>query len=68
MTYERVTLVLTEHEMQELRRLAQRELRRPRDQAAYIIRRVLNGEQQSTNEKSAVTVSQTNGALIGINP
>ena len=39
--YERITVVLTEHEMKKLRMLAQRELRRPRDQAAYIIRNAL---------------------------
>jgi hypothetical protein len=38
MTYERVTVVLNEDEMAKLRRIAQSELRRPRDQAAYILR------------------------------
>lgn len=60
MSYERLTLVLTEQEMQELRRLAKQELRKPRDQVAYILRGVLQQNTQSPrNSKSAVEVETT---------
>lgn len=41
MTYERFTIVLTEPEMKILRKLAQQDLRRPRDQATYLLRTAL---------------------------
>ena len=44
MTYETVTVVLSQHEMGRLRALAQRELRKPKDQAAYLLRNVLLSE------------------------
>jgi hypothetical protein len=58
MTYERVTVVLTEHEMEKLRKVAQRELRRPRDQAAFLLRRALLGETVEEKSKSAVSAFQ----------
>lgn len=43
MTYERITVVLTDQEMSKVRKLAQQELRRPRDQIAYMVKQVLEG-------------------------
>jgi hypothetical protein len=49
MTYERFTVVLTEPEMKILRKLAQKELRRPRDQATYLLRTALLDATPSTD-------------------
>jgi len=51
MTYERVTIVLTDIEMQGLRKLAQQELRRPRDHAVYLLRNILLSEQNEKNNR-----------------
>ena len=49
MTYQRVTVVLTEDEMCVLRRLAQRDLRRPSAQASFILREALsNGQSEES--------------------
>lgn len=71
MTYERVTVVLTQDEMQRLRGIAQRELRRPRDQAAYLLRSVLSGEQGADNNKPAIADSlatRRNNGFVSSNP
>ncbi len=72
MTYERVTVVLSEYEMNELRKIARSELRRPRDQAAYLLRRVLLGEGNAPipiNNKAPtglVSQAETVSAFAGI--
>lgn len=58
MTYARLTLVLNEHEMQALRRLAKQELRRPRDQVAYIVRNVLQQSAQVKKNSSDANLNQ----------
>ena len=71
MTYERVTIVLTEHEMQALRNIAQQELRRPRDQAAYILRNVLSVSDsvKKNNRCDAKALTGQNITTVaGINP
>ena len=47
MVYERVTIVLSETDMAKLRDMEQRELRRPRDQAAYILAQILRSENKN---------------------
>ena len=47
MAYERVTVVLNEHDMAKLRDVAQREFRRPRDQAAYMLIQILQLENKN---------------------
>lgn len=68
--FERVTIVLTGDEMARLRKLAQCELRRPRDQATYILRSVLLGEQSSIMpmnvENAANPTKSLNGAFVEI--
>lgn len=41
MIYEKITLVLTQDEMDALRKIAQSELRKPKDQAAYMLRKLI---------------------------
>ena len=77
MTYERLTLVLPEPEMQALRTAARAELRKPRDQARAILRAVLlgggagppppAGQPANQIEGSAVSVHNC-GAPLGVQP
>ena len=62
--YSRLTLVLTKNEMEQLRRVAQMELRRPRDQAKRIlldaIRQPTAGQNKNATclETGSVSVQQ----------
>ncbi len=62
MTYQRITVVMTDSEMQALQDAAQRELRRPREQARHILRSVLFGEGLGSDPEIAPVATQTNGA------
>ena len=67
MTYETVTVVLSQHEMGRLRALAQRELRKPKDQAAYLLRNVLQSEGLE-KVNSAGGIRQDNpSTVVGVN-
>lgn len=56
MTYETITISLPETYMQRLRRIAQQELRKPKDQAAYILRNsLLQTTSLNANTHSAST-------------
>ncbi len=66
----RVTIVLTEMEMERLHQSAKRELRHPREQARFILRSALFGDSVPTNSKStSVKVEPTQtGAFASVNP
>lgn len=52
----RITIELTNSEMEALKQKARRDLRQPKDQARYLLRSLLLGTRdQSTNNKSAVS-------------
>ena len=59
MMYERLTVDISKAEMDALRAMAQRELRRPRDQARLILRDALLGAEpcQPKNESGAKVTS-----------
>lgn len=67
MGIERLTLVLDSAEAAALRSAARAEMRRPRDQARYLLRSVLLGESTSgastTNSNSAGRVLADSGAV-----
>ena len=52
--YERVTIVLTKQEFDQLNRIARLELRRPRDQAAYMLRCLLRDLSKEKNIESDI--------------
>ena len=67
-SYERLTVVLNESEMQQLRQAARADLRRPSDQARYLLRLAL-GLAAATNEPNkhncAVSPFQSgDGAIV----
>ena len=70
MTYERLTLVLPQTEMQALRAAARAELRKPRDQARAILRAALLGGRagpplgENEIEGSAVVVQSAGAAPL----
>ena len=69
MTYETVTVVLSQHEMGRLRALAQRELRKPKDQAAYLLRNVLQSEGLENSKADSVKVFETTtDSFAKVNP
>ena len=59
MMYERLTVNISKAEMDALRAIAQRELRRPRDQARLILRDALLGPEpgQPMNESGVPVIS-----------
>lgn len=67
MEYARMTLVLTDDEMEALRRAARQGLRRPRDHARHIIRTVLLGEQENTelNQTGLLNANSDVNTLAG---
>jgi hypothetical protein len=57
MIYDSITITLTQDEMNILRRMAQTELRKPKDQAAYMLRTMLkkdDSEAQAGIEPSLI--------------
>jgi hypothetical protein len=57
MGYSRLTVVLTESEMEQLRQSARQNVRRPRDQARYILLSSLGMTDPASNAMSADTAS-----------
>lgn len=72
MDRERLTLVLAPMEMQALRKSAKADLRHPRDQARYLLRRVLLGETVQEHSKVAgvmnVSEASTTNDFASVNP
>ncbi len=56
MDYSRMTLILSEDEMEELRKAARQELRRPRDHARHLIRTALLSSAVRLNANSDTTL------------
>lgn len=65
MTYNKMTLVLTEDEMRELRKLASKNLRRPRDQVRYMVQ-TATGLTPGTNKNDCTgqVYEATTGAIV----
>ena len=65
----KLVLMLTRDEVEQLKRLANQNLRKPQDQARYILRCVLLGQDpQENNKPVAISVSQAemaNGFVSG---
>ena len=67
MSYRTMTIAISDEEMQALNRLALAEYRRPRDQARYILRKVLVGNEAEEDHNGAVSIRQdTHGAVAAI--
>lgn len=67
MGYRTMRIAISDEEMQELNSLALAEYRRPRDQARYILRRVLLDDQPEEKHNGAVSIRQdTHGAVAAI--
>lgn len=66
MNYERLTIVVTKAEMDALRDISQRELRRPRDQARLLLRSALGLTDQKTHNDAGFTVTGETGAVAAI--
>lgn len=68
--YTRITVPLSKEEFEALRTAAQTDYRHPREQARYLLRIILLGEQEPENSKTAsVKVrTTTTGSFAGINP
>lgn len=63
----KLVLMLTRDEVEQLKRLANRDLRKPQDQARFILRSVLLGDQsQESKNPSAATLPErtANGFII----
>ena len=65
MKFVRLTIPLDEHEAQALRDLALRDLRQPKDQARYILRRALLGDHEQATTPAPVLEAQPAGPTIG---
>jgi hypothetical protein len=63
MQTERLTLVLSPGEMAALRKAAQAELRRPRDQARAILRDALLRADQEKHNDAVMNFGETHGAV-----
>jgi plasmid stability protein len=61
MSYARLNIPLSDMELQALRAAAQKDLRHPKDQARYLLRRALLGE-QPPDPPAATIPGMTNGA------
>lgn len=66
MAYRTMTIAISDEEMQALNRLAMAEYRRPRDQARYILRKVLIGNQVEEKHNGAVISQDTPRAVAAI--
>lgn len=64
--YTRITVPLSREEFEALRTAAQTDYRHPREQARYLLRGVLLGEQSlETNNRHAVTLTETTSKAVG---
>lgn len=61
MSYERLTIVVSKSEMEALRSISQKEMRRPRDQARLLLRTALEAaiDQTRARNESGADVVQT---------
>lgn len=64
MSFRRLTLVLSEHEMNALRRAAGDDLRRPQEQAKYILRTALLGNGQPSTNSNTGAIRQDSDAGV----
>ena len=66
MRNERLTLVLSQGEMEALRRAAQAELRRPREQARYLVRVGLGMTDQEKHNGAVRLLADDYGAVAAV--